>query len=38
VIEQEGLPALRRPSPSPCHILRNRGLSGIDAELEQFAM
>src|SRR5262249_1236895 len=36
VIAQEGLPALRRRSPSPRHILCNRGLSGIDAKFEQF--
>src|SRR5262249_6336975 len=36
VIAQEGLPTLRRRSLSPRHILCNRGLSDIDAELEQF--
>src|SRR5215471_1677256 len=38
MIAQEGLPALRWRSPSLCHVLRNRGLSDIDAELEQFSM
>ena len=36
VIAQERLPALRRRSPSPCHVLCDRGLAHIDAELEQF--
>src|SRR5262245_55460382 len=36
VIAQEGLPALRRRSPPPRHVLCNRSLSDIDAELEQF--
>src|SRR5262249_49379639 len=36
VIAQEGLPALRWRSPSPCHVLCDRSLSDIDAELEQF--
>src|SRR5262249_31200106 len=38
MITDEGLPALRRRSPSPRHVFCNRGLSDIDAELEQFAM
>ena len=38
MIAKEGLPALRRWSPSPRHVFRNRGLSDIDAELEQFAV
>jgi hypothetical protein len=32
------LPALRRRSPSPRHVLCDRGLSDIDAELEQLAV
>src|SRR5262245_50075041 len=38
VIAQEGLPALRRWSPPPCHVLCDRGLSDIDAKLEQLPM
>ena len=36
VIAQEGLPTLRRRSPSSRHVLCDRGLSDIDAKLEQF--
>jgi len=38
MIAKEGLPALRRRPPSPRHVLCDRGLSDIDAELEQFAV
>src|SRR5262249_7663240 len=38
MIAQEGLPALRRRPPSPCHVLGDRGLSDIDPELEQFSV
>src|SRR5215471_15236243 len=38
MIAQEGLPPLRRRSSPPRHVLRNRSLSDIDAELEQFAV
>src|SRR5262245_24983005 len=36
MIAQERPPALRRRAPSPCHVLSDRGLPDIDAELEQF--
>src|SRR5262245_15757585 len=38
MIAKEGLPALRRRHPPPRHLLCDRGLSDIDAELEQFAV
>jgi hypothetical protein len=38
MIAKEGLPALRRRSASPRHVLCDRGLPDIDAELEQFAV
>src|ERR1700716_594318 len=38
MIAKEGLPALRRRSPSPCHVLCDRGLSDTDAKLEQLAV
>ncbi len=38
VVAQEGLPSLQWRSPVSCHILGDRGLSHIDAELEEFAM
>src|SRR5262245_65871543 len=38
MIAKEGLPALRRRHPSPRHVLCDRGLSDVDAELEQFAV
>src|SRR5215471_19013394 len=38
MIAQEGLPPLRRRSSPPRHVFRNRSLSDIDAELEQFPM
>src|SRR5271157_102381 len=38
MIAKEGLPALRRRPPFPCHVLCDRGLSDIDAELEQLAV
>ena len=38
MIAQEGLPALRRRSPPPRHILRHARLPDIDAELEELAM
>src|SRR5712691_124718 len=38
MIAKEGLPALRRRPPSPRHVLCDRGLSDIDAELEQLAV
>jgi hypothetical protein len=34
MIAKEGLPALRRRSPPPRHVLCNRSLSNVDAELE----
>ena len=38
MIAKEGLPALRRRHPPPRHVFCDRGLSNIDAELEQFAV
>ena len=38
MISKEGLPALRRRPPSPRHVLCDRGLSDINAELEQLAV
>jgi hypothetical protein len=38
MIAKEGLPALRRRHPPSRHVLCDRGLSDIDAELEQFAV
>ena len=38
MIMQERLPALGRRPPAPCHVLGDRSLADIDAELEQFAM
>ena len=38
MIAKKGLPALRWWPPSPHHLLCNRGLPDIDAELKQFAM
>src|SRR5438132_5041645 len=38
VIANEGLPCLQWPIRSGHHIDRNRGLSDLDAELEQLAM
>src|SRR5665213_4445269 len=38
MITQEGLPALRRRSPPPRHILRHARLPDIDTELEELAM
>src|SRR4051812_6787397 len=38
MIEKERSPAFRRRSPSPRHILGNRSLTDIDAELEKFSM
>src|SRR5882724_6414932 len=38
MIAQERPPALGRRTSSPRHVLRNRGLPNIDAELEEFAM
>jgi hypothetical protein len=38
MIAKEGPPALRRRHPPPRHVLCDRGLSDIDAELEQFAV
>src|SRR4051795_3312797 len=38
MIEKKRSPALRRRSPSPRHILGNRSLTDIDAELEKFSM
>src|SRR5262245_43639530 len=38
MITDEGLPTLRRRSPSPRHVFCNRGLSDIDAKLEQFTV
>jgi len=38
MIAKKGLPALRRRHPPPRHLLCDRGLSDVDAELEQFAV
>src|SRR5947207_7100870 len=38
VVAEESLPGLRRPSPTPGHVLGDRRLSDFDPELEQFAM
>jgi hypothetical protein len=38
MIAKEGLPALRRRHPPPRHILCDRGLSDVDAKLEEFAV
>jgi hypothetical protein len=38
MIAKEGLPALRRRPPSCRHVLCDRGLSDIDAKLEQLAV
>ena len=38
MVAEEGLLALRRRSPSPCHVLCDRGLPNVDAMLEQFAV
>jgi hypothetical protein len=38
MIAQKGLPALGWRTPSPSHVLCNRGLPDIDAKLEQFAV
>ena len=38
MIAKEGLPALRRRRPPPRHILCHRGLSDVDAKLEEFAV
>src|SRR3954454_25056064 len=38
MIEKERSPALRRRSSSPRHVLGDRGLADIDAELEEFSM
>src|SRR5262245_63576241 len=38
MIAKEGLPALRRRHPPPRHVLCDRGLSHVDAKLEEFAV
>src|SRR5205807_8185702 len=38
VVTQEGAPALGRRSTSLDHVLRDAGLSDLEAELEQLAM
>src|SRR3982074_1498520 len=38
VVTQEGAPALGRRSTSLAHVLRDAGLSDLEAELEQLAM
>src|SRR5258708_21499085 len=38
MIEQKGLPALRRRLPSPHHVFCHGGLPDIDTELGQFAV
>jgi len=38
MIDEEGFPALRGWAPRLGHVLRDRGLPDIDAELEQFAV
>src|SRR3954451_11222519 len=38
MIEEERSPALRRRAPSSGHVLGNRGLAYVDAELEEFSM
>ena len=38
MVVQKGLPGLRPPSPTPRHVLGDRRLGGLDAELEEFAM
>src|ERR1700704_5673539 len=38
MIAKEGPPALRRRPPSPRHVLCDRGLTDVDAELEQLAV
>src|SRR5258708_5076316 len=38
VVAQEGAPSLGRRSTSPDHILRDAGLSDVEAKLEQLAM
>ena len=38
MIEEERPPGLRRRSPSTRHVLANRGLADVDAELEEFSM
>jgi hypothetical protein len=38
VVPQEGTPSLGRRSTSLDHVLRDAGLSDLEAELEQFTM
>src|SRR6476646_9946063 len=38
MVPEERSPALRLRAPSRCHVLGNRGLADIDAELEEFSM
>jgi hypothetical protein len=38
VIPQEGAPGLRRRSASTNQVFRDRGLTDVDSEFEQFAM
>src|SRR5580704_19310372 len=38
MVVQKGLPGLRRPSPTPRHVLGDRRLRDLDPELEQFAV
>ena len=38
VIAEKGLPALRGRPPSSHHVLGDRRLGDLDAELEQFAV
>ena len=38
MVVQKGFPGLRPPSPTPRHVLGNRRLRDLDAELEKFAV
>ena len=38
VVAKERLPTLRSGPPLPCHIFGDRGLTNVDAELEEFAV
>src|SRR5258708_15631233 len=38
MVVQKGLPGLRPPSPTPRHVLGNRRLRDLDADLEKFAV
>ena len=38
VVAEERRPALRWGSPVPCHVFGDRGLTNIDAKLEEFSM